>query len=179
MSVRCGSHWAKRNSGTELSWYYFIEAGKWYRLRFRFDFAFQRKNLSWWFKCYTWLRFRSKHTSFAFSCSFFNSISSDPYSKIQMFMSELQFSIDFLSRTRLYRNLPFLLQSNRAVKEIEDLHLHVNGNEVSSFPKHSVPILGDLAKYRNRSKVLQWHKMGSSGFLFYFKVAIYTLRCGA
>ncbi len=52
--------------------------------------------------------------------------------------------------------MPPILQTNRAIKEVADIYL--NGNQKSSLPKHSFPILGDRAKFTCEGKVMKRHR---------------------
>ena len=49
--------------------------------------------------------------------------------------------------------MPPILQANRAIKEVAEIYL--NGNQKASLPKHSLPILGDRAKFTREEKVMK------------------------
>lgn len=49
--------------------------------------------------------------------------------------------------------MPPVLQARRAIKEAADIYL--NGDKQALLPKHSLPILGDGAKYSREGKVLK------------------------
>ena len=49
--------------------------------------------------------------------------------------------------------MPPIMQTKRATKEIAQLYL--NGDKDALLPKHSLPILGDRAKYSKEGKVLK------------------------
>lgn len=49
--------------------------------------------------------------------------------------------------------MPPILQANRAIKEVAEIFL--NGNQKASLPKHSLPILGDRAKFIREGKVMK------------------------
>ena len=49
--------------------------------------------------------------------------------------------------------MPPILQANRAIKEVAEIYL--NGNQKALLPKHSLPILGDRAKFTREGKVMK------------------------
>ena len=49
--------------------------------------------------------------------------------------------------------LPSVSQLGTAVAEIAQIY--INGDQEQSIPKHSLPILGDRAKYGNEGKVME------------------------
>jgi hypothetical protein len=44
----------------------------------------------------------------------------------------------------------------RAIKDVAEMYL--NGNKKASLPKHSLPILGDRAKFSREGKVMKRHR---------------------
>ena len=52
--------------------------------------------------------------------------------------------------------MPPILQARRANKEMAKMYL--NGDKDASLPEHSLPILGDRAKYVKEGKVLKRHR---------------------
>ena len=52
--------------------------------------------------------------------------------------------------------MPPILQANHAIKEVVDMYLNVN--QKASLPKHSLPILGDHAKFTREGKVMKRHR---------------------
>lgn len=49
--------------------------------------------------------------------------------------------------------LPSVSQAGTAVAEIAQIY--VNGDQEQSIPKHSLPVLGDRAKYASKGKVMK------------------------
>ena len=69
--------------------------------------------------------------------------------------------------------MPPILQANHAIKEVVDMYLNVN--QKASLPKHSLPILGDRAKFTREGKVMKRHRTEDVRLPYLLKLGFWGL----